>query len=106
VRKTDDDPRQHGNDCDQDQDEPGRRIGTVRANVAANESGDDQQRKTYERGDHKSDTASGFVILVHDIQPPSSGVVQIVSTPQAHKTIRVLVFYGGDASVFDVPRRN
>jgi hypothetical protein len=37
---------------------------------------------------------------------PSSGVASIVGKPQAHETIRVIVFDGGgDAAVFDVPRR-
>jgi hypothetical protein len=36
---------------------------------------------------------------------PSTGVSETVDRPQKRKTIRVLVFYGGDVSVFDVPRR-
>jgi hypothetical protein len=34
------------------------------------------------------------------------GVAQMVAAPQAPRTIRVLVFYGGDVAVLDVPRRN
>jgi hypothetical protein len=34
----------------------------------------------------------------------SSGVDEIVGKPQAPESIRVIVFYGGDAAVFDVPR--
>jgi hypothetical protein len=35
---------------------------------------------------------------------PSTGMSETVAKPQKRKTIRVLVFYGGDLSVFDVPR--
>jgi hypothetical protein len=35
----------------------------------------------------------------------NSGVAQMVAASQAPETIRVLVFYGGDVAVFDVPRR-
>ena len=36
---------------------------------------------------------------------PSTNIAEIVGRPQAAETIRVLVFYGGDAVVFDVPHR-
>jgi hypothetical protein len=36
---------------------------------------------------------------------PSTNIAQIIGKPQAAETIRVLVFYGADAAVFDVPRR-
>jgi hypothetical protein len=35
---------------------------------------------------------------------PATGMSETVAKPQKRKTIRVLVFYGGDVSVFDVPR--
>jgi hypothetical protein len=35
---------------------------------------------------------------------PSTGAHKMLGTPQAPETIRVLVFYGPDLSVFDVPR--
>jgi hypothetical protein len=34
----------------------------------------------------------------------SSGVAEVVGKAQARKTIRVLVFYGGEGAVFDIPR--
>ncbi len=37
---------------------------------------------------------------------PSTDIAQIIGKPQAAETIRVLVFYGSDAAVFDVPRRS
>ena len=36
---------------------------------------------------------------------PSTDIAQIIGKPQAAETIRVLVFNGADAAVFDVPRR-
>jgi hypothetical protein len=35
---------------------------------------------------------------------PSTGVSETVGAPQKRKTIRVLVFFGGDIAAFDVPR--
>jgi hypothetical protein len=34
----------------------------------------------------------------------NSGVASMVAQPQAPETIRVLVFYGGEVAVFDVPQ--
>jgi hypothetical protein len=35
---------------------------------------------------------------------PSTGMARTVAQPQQPETIRVLVFYGGDVSVFDLPQ--
>jgi hypothetical protein len=39
-----------------------------------------------------------------EVRLPSTGMARTVAQPQKPETIRVLVFFGGDVSVFDVPR--
>jgi hypothetical protein len=39
-----------------------------------------------------------------EVRLPSTGMARTVAQPQQPETIRVVIFYGGDIAVFDVPQ--